>query len=262
MDLRQKPLKPELELNYREMRKQIIYWIVIGIAFSFSSCELYVEVVSNDSTEQIVYDINEPLSILTLIDDMDLELIVSDDNTLIINGAKDVLDNFILEYETGELSIKYKKGKSWMYDKPQAQLRVPKICDINLFADNDVFSNDTIRTEDFEISSEGTGDINLMVNCKNLICNANYTCNFYISGSTNKLKVNTTFGSIFHGENLVADHILCENGGSNHQFVHPVKSLKCDMLLNGNVYYVSEPDELIVNIINDATGKVIYNSTY
>jgi hypothetical protein len=192
--------------------------------------------------------------------DMDLELIESEDSTLIINGPEHVLDELVIKHESGEITLQYKSSKAWMYDKPQIQLRIPKICTIDLHAYNDVFANDTIRTEEFKITSEGTGDIRLMVNCKNLTINANYICNFYISGKTDRLSVYTTYGSIFSGANLVANDVFCKNGGSNHQTVHPLNSLTCEMLLTGNVYYVNQPEELKVDIIDNSSGRVIFDS--
>lgn len=243
------------------MKKQIVYFILLGIASLFSSCELFVDAIKDDSVDTIVYDINAPITKLLLNNDMDLELIESEDSSLIINGAKQVLDDLVIKNDSAQISLKYKSSKAWMYDKPQVQLRLPKICDIELQAYNNVFANDTIRTEEFEITSTGTGDVKLLVNCRNLTINANYICNYYISGKTEKLSVYTTFGSIFNGANLVANHVRCKNEGSNHQIVHPVKSLACDMLLTGNVYYVNQPEELLINRINNSSGKVIFDNS-
>ena len=74
-------------------------------------------------------------------------------------------------------------------------------------------------------------------------------------------QIYTTHGSIFNGANLVTDTVFCRNEGSNHQTVHPLNSLTCEMLLNGNVYYVNQPNELKVDIIDNSSGRAIFDSS-
>lgn len=140
------------------------------------------------------------------------------------------------------------------------QLRLPQICDIQVFADNEIFANDTIRTDEFKIESEGTGDIKLNLNTKTIHIKAAYTCNCYLSGKTENLMLETYYGSIFYGENLKAVNIESTCAGSNHQYVYPLESLNCNIKLNGNIYYINKPENLQINTSPGSSGKAIYKT--
>lgn len=242
------------------MKKIITYILFLTITGLFAGCELLVDVVTDDSVDTITYSIDYPLYSIRLQKDMDLEIIESGDNELIINGPKAVIENFTFTTDSGKLTLSYDKYGSWMYDKPKVQLRVPKVCKIELYADNIISAADTLYTENIDIYSKGTNDIELMVNCKSLNIFSNYLSNFNISGKTESLTVTTAYGSIFHGANLIADSITCNVNGSNMQIVNPIKLLKCNFNYSGNIYYVHQPGEIIINRLDNSTGQVIFDT--
>lgn len=228
--------------------------------FIFLACELIVDVVTDGSVDTIEYALDNNIEQLSLHSDMDIELIESDENLLIIDGPKALLDELSFKNNNGHLNLKYNKTGSWMYDKPVIQLRMPSICKINLYADNELFANDTLYTENISIYSDRTGYISVMVNCQSVTTLGKHISNFYISGKTNNLSVTTTFASSFYGNKLIADSIICNIEGSNHQIVNPVQLLQCNIRQTGNVYYVNRPGELQVNTNEKGSGQAIYDS--
>lgn len=242
------------------MKKCIPYIFVTVVVIFLVSCELIVDVVSDDSVDTFTYFVDHQLTELLLRADMDLEIIESDDSLLVITGAKAVLDNITIENEDGRLTVNYKKLGSWMYDKPQLQLRMPKIDKISLYAYNDVFATDTLRTDNIYIFSDGTGDVNLKVNCKNFRVFGNNISNFYISGKAESLSVCCSYSSSFKGAHLIAQKVSVNSYAANEQVVYPVKSLSCSIRLTGNIYYVNQPEKLAVNIIEGAKGQAIYDN--
>ena len=243
------------------MKKANTYILFLAIAVLFSACELLVDVVTDDSVDTFVYPIDYPLNSILLKKDMDMEIVESDDNKLIIEGAAAVIESFSFTSDSGNLTLFYDKYGSWMYDKPKVQLRIPKICKIELYFDNALYAADTLYTDNIDIYSDGTNDINLKVNCKTLNIYGNYINNFYISGKTEKLAVTTTHGSVFYGAKLVADSVTCNSNGSNKQIVNPTKFLRCNVNYSGNIYYVNQPDELIINRHEKGSGQVIFDKT-
>lgn len=240
------------------MKITLKYCFIILLTANLSSCELWVDMVSNDDTKTIEHNIKQPLLKIILCNDMDLELLEGEEKKIEINGAKDLIDKIEFDYVSNTLKISCKSLKTWMYDKPKIKLQMPQICNIQLLANNDVFANDTLRTENINIESEGTGDINLSINTKAIHIKAAYTCNFYLSGQTENLKIETYYGSIFYGENLKAMHIQSTCAGSNHQYIYPIKSLNCNIKHSGNVYYMHQPEDLLINSETGSKGKAIY----
>ena len=111
---------------------------------------------------------------------MDLEIIESNDRQIVVSAASALIDNFAFYNDSGNVTLHYDKYGSWMYDKPKVQLRIPKLCRIELYADNALYAKETLHSEHIDIFSDGTNDIELSVNCKTLNIFGNYVCNFYI----------------------------------------------------------------------------------
>ena len=247
--------------NFESMKKRIKHILIVLIVLLFSSCEILVDAVTDESVETLTHTIDYPIASLILKKDMDLEIIESEDNQIVIEGAKAIIENFSFYVDTGNVTLHYDKYGSWMYDKPKVQLRIPKICRIELYADNALYAPQTLHTENIDIFSDGTNDIMLEVDCKKLSIFGNYVANFYISGNAERIDVTTTHGSIFYGAGLAADSVICNLNGSNNQIVNPLELLKCNLNYSGNIYYVHEPDELIIERTENGKGQVVFDAS-
>ena len=242
------------------MQKFARYIILLSLpAVLLASCEMLVDLTTDDSTDQIVYKIKPPFTELSLREDMDLELIESDDSVLIIDGPKVILDNLTIQNVEGKVEINFHKNGNWKYDKPMLQLKIPKIVPIKLYRFNNLFANDTLRTEVLSVFSDGTGDVHLMVNNQKVICNGTHISNFYVSGKTQQLNVSVSYSSSIKGADLKAENVTVKSFASNNQIVNPNKKLSCTIRQKGNIYYVNKPEELLVNISDDAKGRAIFD---
>ncbi len=244
------------------MKKRILYIVFVFTAFVLGSCELIVDVVTDDSTTEIVYEVNHPINRIILQADMDMEIAESTDSTIIISGPAPLLENMEITNNNGALTIDYTKSGSWMYDKPQLQFRMPKIEEIQLYAFNNITCKDTLRTSNPYIYSDGTGDIYLKLNNQKLDVFGNNISNFYVSGKTENLSILCKYACSFKGAGLIANNVSVDSYCSNDQIVHPVDSLSCKIRLTGDIYYVNSPAKLIVDKEEGATGHVIYMENY
>jgi len=244
------------------MKKRILYIVFVFTALVLGSCELIVDVVTDDSTTEIIYEVNQPLNKIILHADMDMEIAESNDSTITITGPAPILENIKITNNDGALTIDYTKSGSWMYDKPQVQFRMPKIEEIELYAFNNITCTDTLRASNPYIYSDGTGDIYLKINNQKLDIYGENISNFYVSGKTENLSILCMYACSFKGAGLIANNVTVDSYGSNDQIVHPVDSLSCKIRLTGDIYYVSSPAEIIVDTEEGATGRVIYNENY
>lgn len=242
------------------MKKIVAHIITVIILLSLSSCELIVDLVTNDSVDTLEYTIDHPLTELSLNSDMDIELTESDEKVIIIDGPAAILDNLSIENNEGHLSIEFDKVGSWMYDKPIVQLRIPTLCKINLYYDNRLTSADTLYTDVIKIHSEGTGDVSLKVNCDSLYIFGDNISDFYFSGKTNNLEVETALACSFYGANLLSNNVTSIISGSNNQIVYPIELLECNISQTGNIYYVNKPTKIQQNILENGTGQVIFDA--
>ena len=244
------------------MRNQIKYILVTAIAVVFTACELVVDLTTNDAIDTFSYTIDNTITQIALREDMDLELVESEDSQLVITGPKALLDNFSIKKDTGLLTLTFDKMGSWKYDKPLVQMRMPSIHKINLYAHNNLFANDTLRADTINIYNDGTGDVKLSVNCNHFIVKGTLIGIFYINGKTDSLTIDNYYSSSFRGADLVAQNIKVTTQASNDQVVYPVKSMTCNMSQTGNVYYVNEPEELIINYLNGKTGRAMFDPNH
>lgn len=242
------------------MRKTFGHIILLSFIVLLSSCELIVDVITDDSVGTYTYYLESSPKELSLYSDMDIELIESEDSLLLFEGPEAILDNLDIDNKDGHIYIDYNKLGSWMYDKPKVQLVLPTMCKINLYYDNELEAADTIKSSVLYIHSEGNGDIHLQVDCDSLFLFGDNISDFYISGQTNFLKAETALACSLYGANLVSNTVISNISGSNNQFVHPVELLECNIRQTGNVYYVHKPKKILANRIADGTGQVIYDA--
>lgn len=241
------------------MKKQTIYLIISCALALLSSCELLVETTTDDAVGRLVYKIDQPIKEIFIREDMDLELVESNDNEFIIDGPQKILDKFSVRNDTGNVTLDFNKMGSWKYDKPKVQLRMPSLVKLNLYAFNNVFAADTLHSDTINIYNDGTGDVHLSVNCHHFLAEGTLLGIFYIDGKTDSLTINNQYSSSFRGANLRAQNVKITTESSNQQVVYPINSMTCNVWQTGNVYYVNKPDELIVNYFNHKSGRVIYD---
>ena len=242
------------------MRTKLIY-LLLAVFAILSSCELIVDLTTDDSEIQLEYKINHAIERLELRADMDLELIDSDDSVLIIQGPKALLDELEIVDTSGVMTLKYDTRGDWRYKKTRIKYYMPDLRSIASYADNEITCRDTLHYNSLNIFSDGTSDIYLSVNNNSLYVFANNISNFYIEGKTKKLRVLSTFGSSFRGAGLKAEQVTVTSLGSNFQVVYPLEKLTCTIGLDGDVYYVNKPNEITVNTEEGASGKVIFDAS-
>lgn len=243
------------------MKMRKLHIAVAFVCALLTSCEYLVDITTDDAVGTLNYDFKQPVSEIFVLEDMDIELIESEDNSLTIKGAQAILDQFEVTENKELLSLNFNKMGAWKYDKPLVQIRTPENIKMFLKAHNNVFANDTLRMNRIYIDNDGTGDVRLKVNCQHFVSIGTLIGLSYIEGQTDSLIVNNKYSSGFRGANLEATHVLLFSEASNYQVVHPVKTLDCLIGQSGNVYYVNEPETLEANYFGNKSGRLIFDAT-
>ncbi|WP_167616283.1 GIN domain-containing protein [Maribellus sediminis] len=240
------------------MRTKLIY-LLLSVGWLFSSCELMVDLTTDDSDTQLTYEIDHTVDKLILRSDMDLELVESDDSVLIIQGPKALLDELEIIDTSGVMTLKYDIKGDWKYEKLKVQYFMPDLKNVASYAYNNITCSDTLHYKSLYVFSDGTGDVDLLVNNELVRIFGTNISNFYFNGFTEKLRVVCSWTSSFRGAGLIAKDVVVGSYCTNYQVVHPVEKLTCTMRLDGDVYYVNEPNELNINTEEGAKGKVIFD---
>lgn len=242
------------------MRTKLIY-LLLAVFAILSSCELIVDLTTDDSEIQLEYKINHAIERLELRADMDLELIDSDDSVLIIQGPKALLDELEIVDTSGVMTLKYDTRGDWRYKKLKVQYSMPDLKNVASYAFNNITCSDTLHYNTLYVFSDGTGDVDLLVDNESVRIFGTNISNFYFRGFTEKLRVVCSWSSSFRGADLIANDVVVTSYCTNYQVVNPVEKLTCNMRLDGDVYYVNKPNEITVNTEEGASGKVIFDAS-
>lgn len=102
-----------------------------------------------------------------------------------------------------------------------------------------------------------SGDFILDLNCEMFTLAANGNSDFYITGSA--LMANISFSDEFpflQGENFLIDDLTLRHAGAAPMIVHPINSIKGQIIATGDVIARNEPpNEDVVQLF---TGRLIY----
>lgn len=242
------------------MKQYLKYFLPAIISvFLCQSCELIADALSDDTETTKVIEIDDAVTKISFKSDLEIELIESSENTIKFTGAEALLDKLSIKNNSDSLTVTCDKFAGWSYDVPKVQLSLSSIREVYLYAYNELFASDTLYTPNIYVFSDGTGDIRLSVNSQSLKVSGTNISNFYINGKTDSLSISTIYGSAFYGSGLIAQHVEATNYGSNNHFIYPVKSLICNILYSGNIYYVNEPESIENNITGN--GQVIFDAS-
>ncbi len=115
-----------------------------------------------------------------------------------------------------------------------------------------------VLNSNLNIFCEGTGDIDLNVQAKELSLLTKSVSFIQFSGTAQKLKVETNYalGKI-HTEKMQAVECEVIHDYLNEIRVYPIQKLTVTISNKGNVFYYNEPTQVVTNITGD--GRLIKN---
>ncbi len=115
-----------------------------------------------------------------------------------------------------------------------------------------------LLSEDFNEPGNFTvGDFRLEVDNNSVEVTSNNISSFYLSGTTNNLRVGFFAGSgRFEGRDLLANNVNIYHRGSNDMIVYPINQLIGEIAGPGDVIAVNEPS--IVDVTELYTGQLIF----
>lgn len=175
----------------------------------------------------------------------DVKFSVQDDQLLITNEST---CNFFRDYETVKVFVSSPELTEIRNGSPY------EIESTNLLS----YQNITLISEnDKETSYHNDGDFKLQLKADKISIVNNGFSNYFLSGSTNTLKVGFyNGGGRLEAENLIAKNVSIYHRGTNKMIVNPQKSLKGTIYSTGDLISVNHPP--IVEVEELYTGRLIF----
>ena len=266
MELKQKRLNLELELDYKMKKLVYIFCMILIIACDSESALDCIQ------TSGPIIQKEVPVSSFSrILVNRDIELIVKQgaDHKVVIESGENLINDVDAIVIENELQLYDDNTCNFVreYGITKVYVTAPNIREIRNSSQHEVSSDGVLNynslrllSEDFNASGSFTvGDFRMQINSVDLSITANNISSFYISGEVENLFIGFFSGAgIFQGENLIAQNIEVYHRGSNDMIVNPVLSLTGELRGTGNLISLNNPP--VVEITQLYTGQLIFEN--
>lgn len=232
------------------MRSNIFNKFSLIIIFSFivSSCSKAPLTNGKPTTE--IRDFSEHITSLYVYDDIDLTLIEDESFRIEVTTGENLMEKITSEVIDGTLYLKNENIRNWArcYDYPlEIKVYHNSINNINykswgFLKTEGLLSKDTISHFNLYVE-QGSGDIDLHLNCKNLSINTNDgTAKVTISGSSDYTYLRNRGTSPINALDLISKDAKAEIHYIGSIYVNCENKLDANIYNFGNIYYKGEPE--------------------
>ena len=244
------------------MKKLILYILIIIYIFSFSGCDSENAFGCFKKPGEIIeQEIHlDTFSLIEVHDEMDIYLINSAEQRVIIKAGKNLIPQIHLNVEADKLTISNDNSCNWVRspENPGIYIFSNDVAGIDIYDFANIYSEETLVLDKLSIFSDGTGNFDMNIDVDSLMVRTVYISNFEFKGNVEFLDLLITGDSRFLARNLSVEDVIIDHSGSNRVELYPLKSLKGVIQSTGSVYYFYEPEILDVTI--KSTGQLIYLS--
>ena len=172
----------------------------------------------------------------------DVKLVAGKEGKLTIKVEENLLEYLITEVKDGKLKIKWEKGVNINTTK-ELLVTVPfeDIDAVSLAGSGDVFSEDTIKTDNLKVALAGSGDVQLIINATSISSAISGSGDIKLKGSSENLKCAIAGSGDINGYELVSNNVEVSIAGSGDIKVNAKENLKARISGSGDVYYRGNP---------------------
>ena len=172
----------------------------------------------------------------------DVKLLAGKEGKLTIKGEENLLEYLITEVKDGKLKIKWEKGVNINTTK-ELLVTVPfeDIEAVSLAGSGDVFSEDTIKTDNLKVALAGSGDMKLKINASSISSAVSGSGDIKLMGSSENLKCAIAGSGDIDGYELTSNNVEVSIAGSGDIKVNAKENLKARISGSGDVYFKGNP---------------------
>lgn len=232
------------------MKSNIFNKLTLIIIFSLlvSSCEKAPLTNGKSTTE--IREFSEPITSLYVYDDIDLTLIEDETFRIEVTTGENLMEKITSEVINSALYLKNENIRNWArsYDYPlEIKVYHNSINHINykswgFLKTEGLLNQDTISNFSLYVE-QGSGDIDIKLNCKNLNINVNDgTAKVIVSGSSDYTYLRNRGSNSINTLDLTSKEAKAEIHYIGSTYVNCEKKLDASIYNFGNIYYKGEPE--------------------
>ena len=247
--------------------KKLVY---IAFLIAFISCDNEdasdcFQTEGNIIQEEFILD---SFTKIRIEDDVTLVLKQASEQKIIIETGENLLNDVAVFIEDETLVIQDNNGCNFIrdYGITKAIVSVSNLTEIRNSSSEKVIGEGLLQFPELKLVSNSTGNVEdtnksgdfiLHLECDNLIVNANGQSVFYISGTTNRARIN--FGDEwprFEGEEFTINNLTLFQRSATTMTVNPINKISGEIRGTGNVISVHRPP--IVEVEEFFTGSLLF----
>lgn len=185
----------------------------------------------------------------------DLYITQGDRVSLEVKGDRDDLEDLITEVRNHTLLIKYERS-GWNFGRDRVTIYVttPEISEISLGGSGKVISENSLRSDQLELSVSGSGKMVLQVNADEIEASISGSGNMTISGEADVVQLTISGSGNMDAEELMVDRYEIRISGSGRSRINVGDQLDAKISGSGSVLYSGDPDKVISNV--SGSGRV------
>lgn len=198
-------------------------------------------VFAQDALQKTVGEFSE----LKVYDLIQIELVKSDENKVIITGSNN--SNVIVNNKNGKLKIKMKLENAFNGTTTKVVLHYTKIDIIDVNEGAQVKSEDIIKQFEIDLRAQEGGIIEVPVNTSYTNIKAVTGGIIEASGTSKKQKVTLLTGGIYKGEKLETENTEVSISAAGEAYVYGTKLVDVKIRAGGDVYIYGNPETINEN---------------
>jgi hypothetical protein len=174
----------------------------------------------------------------------DYILVAGTEGKITLKGESNLLQYVITEVKSGKLVIKTEKGKNIDPSRNNTiKITIPfkDLDKVYLSGSGDLWNEDTIKSDDLDVSLSGSGDIVLEVQTKSVSGKVTGSGDVTLKGSTTNLRAAVTGSGDFHGFDLKSTNTDVSVTGSGDAEVICNGEFKARVTGSGDIEYRGNP---------------------
>jgi hypothetical protein len=196
---------------------------------------------------------NQPFKAIKATEGLDVYLTQSDSESIRVEADENLQDIIVTEVIDGVLKIHTKQNIGRCTSK-KVMVSFRDISSIISTSGSDVYSTNTITSENLNLESTSGSDMKLDVNTTTLNCKSTSGSDLKLSGKTIKLIAEATSGSDIKAENLIAESSEVRATSGAGITVNTTKELTANATSGADIKYLGNPE--VVNKNNSSSGSI------
>lgn len=243
-------------------KKQTVMTTIIKIiiatllSLTLFSCNLDFGAHGNGNVQLEERPINNPFTTIKATKGLTVYITQGNQESILVEADENLQELILTDIENNVLKIHTKENIGYATSK-KITVTFKDISKIISTSGSDVYSTNTISTENLTIKTTSGSNMKLDVNASSLYCESSSGSNLGVSGKTNNLIAVATSGSDIKARNLMA--ISCEVKATSGAdiTINTSKELIAKATSGGDIKYFGNPEK--VDVSDNSAGNIRKN---